>query len=151
VKDLPQVCCRCRLLKVAELGRFFVSRHRHGVRRWICAACDAPEAVPRLRRHGHESHAEARVRRTLALLQCRALAEYPLGPYIYDFAIPRLRLLIEVDSKQWHRAYDRRRRDRQKDSHASSEQWTLVRITVGPDLERNVAQVVARQRSALGL
>jgi len=58
--------------------------------------------------------------------------EYPLGPFVYDFAFTALHLIIEIDGRSYHWSEQRKRRDRAKTRYASELGWKLVRIPSGP-------------------
>lgn len=128
--ELPQVCVKCRKLKVAHLGEFFKSRSRYNRRYWICSQCLEEPKVERLARHQHPSSPiEEEVSKRLAPCGYKVFQEYKLGKFIYDFAVPRLRLLIEVDSYSYHKSKRQLRRDLLKSKSAKAEHWCLVRIT----------------------
>lgn len=146
--DLPQVCITCRKLKAARLGKFISPGHRYSQWLWRCDACQ-DSAVPRLSRPGKESPAEREARSALVRLRAGAVAEYPLGGYLFDFAVPKLRLLIELDSR-YHHSAGRRRRDRLKSETARDKLWKLVRLSASPGVGTEVMRVVLARRQELG-
>ena len=107
--------------------------------------------MPRLARHEDESFAERLVRHTLQELHVEAVAEFGLGPFIFDFAIPRLRLLLEINSRRWHARPRRQKRDRAKAKAAQASHWELVALPVDARLQVKVVQAVAQRRSLLGM
>jgi very-short-patch-repair endonuclease len=76
--------------------------------------------------------------------------EYPVGPYVFDFAIPGLRLLLELDSSSYHRLPRQFKRDRIKVGFAKEKGWTVARFWPGPDLAIQVEREVTRRRAELG-
>lgn len=84
----------------------------------------------------------------MALADCEygAYSEYSLGPFIYDFAVPKIRLLIEVDSKTYHRGNRKLARDREKDALARREGWAIVRVRADhPDMVTLVLRAINRR------
>jgi very-short-patch-repair endonuclease len=148
---LPQICIECRQLKAESLGRYFKIRSRHNVQRFICSACDEKENLPRLNRRNDESVPERIVRMAVSRLGFEAYAEFLLGPFIYDFAFPKLRLLIEIDSRRWHRGYSRKQRDKRKSAYAADQGWALVRLDVGENLDTRAELAVRNRASQLGM
>lgn len=142
---LPQLCASCRKLKCAHLGRFKPHRHKYGVKVWTCFECLENRPVKREGRRQHDSSPdELLVARELRRLKVDAVQEYQLGPFFYDFAVPKLRLLIEVDSRTWHRHPSRVARDRRKTKHAESKGWKLSRLS-GPHLDLAVRLEIERR------
>jgi very-short-patch-repair endonuclease len=58
----------------------------------------------------------------------KRFAQYPLGPYKADFAIPAIQLAIECDGDQWHTNPEDLARDRKRDMELSGAGWTVVRF-----------------------
>lgn len=58
----------------------------------------------------------------------------PMEGFAFDFAVPGLSLLVEVDGRRWHRHPSRKARDRAKEAVAKRNGWALVRLTT-EDLE----------------
>jgi very-short-patch-repair endonuclease len=77
-----------------------------------------------------------------------------LGPYWYDFAVPKLRLLIELDSSTYHRGY-RLARDHAKSRYAKESSWKLIRFRVSGDgdelLADRVFAYLDRREDELGI
>jgi very-short-patch-repair endonuclease len=74
-------------------------------------------------------------------------AEYKLGSFIYDFAITKLGLLIELDSKRYHTNKRHRIRDSIKDKTAANEGWTLKRVRIGPHMVFDVEMAIMEQKA----
>lgn len=148
--ELPQVCDTCHKLKLAELGTFYRDRDRYNVRWWRCHACHE-KTVERKNRKDSESPPERRLRKALAGLRHQCVAEYELGPYTYDFAFPRLMLLIELDSKTYHRTRRQLRVDSLKDGYAKRNEWKLQRIKVSPSFVKEAFDAIAERAAELGV
>lgn len=150
VSELPQICTACHKLKAANLGRFYRGQ-RYSQWRWICLACD-DKRPERCARHNYpETPPEREVREALSECGLKFKAEFPVGPYIYDFAVPAIRLLIEVDSKTWHSTPRQLKRDARKDAYAKAEQWELKRFKTGSGLGSAVLAEVLRRKAGLEL
>jgi very-short-patch-repair endonuclease len=76
-------------------------------------------------------------------------AEFKLGSFIYDFAIPKLGLLIELDSKRYHSNKRHRIRDGAKDKNAADQGWTLKRVRIGPHMVLDVERAIIEQKSTI--
>jgi very-short-patch-repair endonuclease len=100
--------------------------------------------VLRLARLGEETPLEKEAREALEKLHVKAFAEYPAGRFIFDFAIPKLRMLIEVDSVTYHRRWRNVRTDEKKNQWAHKNLWHLVRIRA-PDIGQQVAHAVKKR------
>lgn len=50
------------------------------------------------------------------------------GSYFFDFALPRLKLLVEIDSWSYHHTKRHKIRDACKHSFAEANGWTLIRL-----------------------
>ncbi len=69
---------------------------------------------------------------------------------IVDFALPRLKIIIEVDGRRWHSLTQDQRRDRDRDRRARASGWSVLRfgwdeITTRPD------EVIADLLTAIAL
>lgn len=149
LKSCPQVCIQCRQHKAPQLGRFFRCRHQYASWRWICSACDnqkVPKQVPR-----PSSPPERQVKAKLVELGLDAIAEFRLQCYSYDFALPRLRMLVEVDSARWHQSLRQQRRDAKKTKLAQANGWHLVRFKVDSHLPLKVELAVNQRAHELGM
>jgi len=56
-------------------------------------------------------------------------AQYPLGPYKADFAIPQIKLTIECDGDMWHNQPDKQAKDQIRDATLAKYGWTTVRFS----------------------
>ncbi len=133
-KKLPAVCCRCRKLKMPDLGDFRRVPGRCHDFKFVCHACSSNEKP----RTGIQlSWLERRVVSVLVETDYRFVREHGIGHYRYDFFIPALGLLIEADSCKWHGRHRQQTRDKAKDRAAENSGYKLVRVQ-DPDLEGKV-------------
>ena len=146
--NLPQVCTKCRKLKLLSDGKLIKSTTRWNKRYFVCTAClSLPQ---RLSRVSQESRPEREVREAfkVAGIGCY-FAEYPVDRFKFDFGFPKLRLLIELDSKLWHGLASRKKRDQIKDRVARAKEWEVVRIQIGEDLGRRAVEAVRNREAQL--
>lgn len=148
IDTLPQVCVRCRKMKVSSLGKFHWSRHLYHRRVWVCDDCAEKTTVPRLVRKSNETPIEKEAREAIETSGEKAYAEYTLGRFIFDFAIPKLRLLIEIDSESYHSSWQSKDRDRQKNEWAKRNHWEIARIR-SPDIGSQVLKVISDNKKRL--
>jgi hypothetical protein len=147
---LPQLCCRCRnrdiggKLKAPDQGQFFRSKKYNRPPVWVCHDCLRHPV--RQRRPGQESPAEREVSIALQVFGEWFIPEHQLGPFIYDFAFPKLKLLMEVDSWTWHHSRNRRVRDGRKASFAREAGWEFFRLKIGPKLGWRACYAVRAMR-----
>ena len=75
------------------------------------------------------------------------MEEFKLSKVRFDFAVPKLRLLVEIDSRRWHSHPSRKNRDRYKSRLAEDEGWKLVRVTGDSSLVHDVvfSSVLSRE------
>ena len=78
------------------------------------------------------------------------IRQFRLEDSTFDFAIPRLRLLVEIDGPRGHRGATRRARDAARDAKAQAHQWTVEHVSV-PDVAGKLAAMMYRRMHALGL
>jgi len=57
------------------------------------------------------------------------VSEYPLGPYVADFAWPAHKLVVETDGWATHGYRAAFERDRARDAYFAAQGWTVIRIT----------------------
>ena len=50
-------------------------------------------------------------------------------PYSIDFALPSLKLGIEVDGYLFHSTDEQKQRDKQRDNNLASQGWTIIRFS----------------------
>ena len=55
--------------------------------------------------------------------------EHPVGKYRIDFALPSVKLAIEVDGHEWHSSKERRTHDAKRDRWLVRQGWTVMRFT----------------------
>lgn len=94
---------------------------------------------------------EREARKALIDTGWKFVEEYELKTFRFDFAIERLRLLIEVDSKRWHSHPSRRARDRRKEAAARAEGWEVARVTTkgAEAVSFMISQVVLKREAEL--
>ena len=90
------------------------------------------------------SYLERRVFAVLATTGYFFIQEYQLGGFSYDFAIPKLHLVIEADGRAYHQHASRHRRDMTKTTIAAKAGWELARVSL-PDVEGQTASAIARR------
>lgn len=125
-------------------GRFFASKKYNHPPIWVCNNC--LQHPVRQRRPGQESPAEREVSIALQVFGEQFIPEFQLGPFLYDFAFPKLKLLMEVDSWTWHHSRNRRIRDGRKVSFAHEAGWEFRRLKVGPKLGKRACNTVREMR-----
>lgn len=148
-KTLPQLCRVCRKLKIPELGEFKKVGSRAHDWYWVCHNCQPPQRVtpPVVTK---ASWLERKVIPVLTSSGYNFIREYPLGAFRFDFALPRLWLLIEADSYLWHRRPRQIQRDQKKDTLASDGGWFVARVR-DPDIEGWTRMAIDRRAEELGL
>ena len=125
-RQLPQFCYRCANHKYGGLGRnpaegSFVNCHGRHV--WRCYECSRA-----LLRGSHHSPAEREIEVVLKAARCPYKAGYRIGPWYFDFAFRRPRILLEVDSWTYHHGWRRTVTDYSKDQAAERAGWHLARV-----------------------
>jgi very-short-patch-repair endonuclease len=121
-------CVICRKFKPESLGKLVKSRTRHNHKYFVCDHCRLTPPIRRHHRENQETPPEREVREALMGCGFSVEAEFKVGRFIYDFAVPKIRLLIEVDSNRYHRLPRQIKRDRLKDKCAHEQHWKLVRV-----------------------
>lgn len=66
--------------------------------------------------------------------------QYPVGPYIADFAAPNIRLIIEVDGGG-HAELKQQAYDAERDAWFTAQEWRVLRIWSN-EVEKNIEGVV---------
>jgi very-short-patch-repair endonuclease len=141
-----QVCSRCHEFKLCH---FHWSRRHYHKKVWVCQECLKKPSVPRLARKSEETPIEREAREALERIGVKAYSEFSMGPYIFDFVLPRHRLILEIDSDSYHNSRRQRGNDQQKDEWAKRNHWLLVRIRA-PDIAQQVVHAVSSRRLGLG-
>ncbi|MGG1483530.1 DUF559 domain-containing protein [Peribacillus castrilensis] len=93
-----------------------------------------------------ESPIERSVLKSLWLRNHQVVAQYPVGRYRLDLAIPALMICIECDGKAWHSSAAQKAHDRKRDAYLKSQGWKVLRFT-GRQINRNVGLVIKRIES----
>ena len=152
-RTLPQICCRCNnrdtqgFAKMPHLGVFRPNTKYRKPPVWVCHAC---MSKPQRRyRKGLETPVEKKVREALQVYGEHFIAEYKIGKFIYDFAFPKLMLLLEADSRTWHSSKHKRRVDAVKHVNAEAHGWKLVRVNNGPKVGNRAVRLVRARRFQL--
>lgn len=55
------------------------------------------------------------------------ISQYPIGPYWADFALPKYKLVIELDGRKYHKG--REDHDRRRDAFMRKKGWKVMRFT----------------------
>ena len=76
--------------------------------------------------------------------------EKTIEKFRYDFAVPALNLLIEIDSHSYHSHPSRKRIDRLKTIIAERAGWKLVRLT-GDDIQGKLQAALDKSFAEVGL
>jgi very-short-patch-repair endonuclease len=132
-----------------DQGWFLPNTQYRKVHVWVCLSClSKPQ---RQHRKGLESPLEKKVREAIYVFGEPFIAEYKVGAakFLYDFAFPKLKLLLEVDSRTWHRSERKRRVDAVKKANAVTHGWKLVRVFNGPKVGLRAVRLVRARRYQL--
>jgi very-short-patch-repair endonuclease len=143
----PEICSSCRKMKLPHLGEYKAA-FRYNTWRFTCHECLGKHKVHRLTRRNNETPPEREARMWLQASKIQASAEFKLGPFIYDFAVPKICLLIELDSRRYHTSARHRTRDSYKDKNATDHGWTVKRIQIGPHMLLDLERCLHEQASA---
>lgn len=142
---LSQLCCKCKKLKDPSLGRFIRSHAHYNSTKFICCACDEKDEIPR-----DESTREREVRQCLQKSGQEFKPQFKLGTFTFDFALLRLRMLIELNPVRWRRTYSQRRRCDAKAKLARQEGWELVQLKTG-HVDLKLDLLIAARKAELGI
>lgn len=142
---LPQICFRCRKLKMPQLGRFVWVKYRQNPL-FLCANCDTKPIIQRHSSVYKSSPLESRARRTLIDYGLPFEEQKPLERWIFDFAVPVLALLIETDGR-YHRF--RKKKDRAKKKAGEKLGWMVTHLT-SEDLEGKLVAALDRRFDEVG-
>lgn len=137
MRELPQVCCRCRnkdidgFTKPPSAGKFFRSQKYNKQPVWVCRTCLSQQRE-RPQKPGRESPLNRRVREALMVVREQFFPEYEMkhdtGFYYFDFALPKLKLLLEIDGWSYHHTKRQKIRDACKHKFAEAHGWKLIRV-----------------------
>lgn len=147
-KTLPQICVKCRKLKMPDLGSFKKRAGTYAGWYWICHACQSPGDSLQRPPATKATWLERKVIPVLIASGHRWIREYQMDKFRFDFAIPKLMLLIEADSRGYHRRKDQIRRDMAKKELAESKGWKVVRVR-DPDIEGWTRRAIDRRVEAI--
>lgn len=148
---MPELCSKCRRLKPREAGSFRIDP-RSNRRRFVCDECGLGSGPRRfLSASTHRpSKLELEATRVLLDLGLPFIRQFRIGKSTYDFAIPKLRLIIEVDGPHGHSGPSRAARDRARESNAKVAGWEVGRAKI-PDVAGKVDALARRRMAELGL
>lgn len=79
------------------------------------------------------SELETKMLEALEARGIKVARQYSIGKYFVDFALPDLKIAVEVDGGNWHRTDRKRRQDEEKSSYLKSTGWLVVRTPPRPD------------------
>jgi very-short-patch-repair endonuclease len=69
----------------------------------------------------------------------KIIPQYPIGPYWTDFALPKYRLVIELDGKRYHQ--NRKDHDRRRDAYMKRLGWKVMRFSYD-DVKKRRAKTI---------
>jgi len=69
------------------------------------------------------------VRDLLESLGVRYCSQYPIGPFVVDFYIPRRRLVVECDGEYWHNLPGKREEDMRRDDWLQERGYRVLRLS----------------------
>jgi very-short-patch-repair endonuclease len=111
-----------------------------------------PDSVRRARENRKkQTSAEARLwslLRNRRLIKRKFRREYPIGPWVSDFACPAIRLTIELDGPS-HDDPDQQAWDEMKTEYLRTSGWRVIRIK-NADIYQALGEVEARIKAEIG-
>lgn len=129
MSSLSQRCSRCSKIKPGNVVSRRKCKGRYNKFYYICDHCASqPADIKRNNRFNKETPPERVVREALKGCGFKCEAEFELGGCLYDFAVPRLMLLMEIDTASYHRYPRQKRRDAVKSRIAHDNNYKLVRV-----------------------
>jgi very-short-patch-repair endonuclease len=66
------------------------------------------------------------------------IQEFAIESARFDFALPSIRLLFEIDSKKFHKTARQISNDKRKNALAKMHGWNLVRVKPGMDIDETI-------------
>lgn len=101
---------------------------------------DNPDKHPNriMAKKGHETGIEKKFRKALESRNVKFEKQYPILSYFVDFALPELKIAIEVDGEYWHQD---KGRDRKRQDEIEAEGWLVLRYK-GREVADNVENCV---------
>jgi very-short-patch-repair endonuclease len=131
-----QYCVTCANRKTnggfgrpSSAGKFY---QVNGIHHWKCNECRALEIATMTT--NHRSGAELQLAEVLRATHIHFQSKFKFKStgFEYDFAFPRRKLIIEIDSPKAHKGQNRRKRDAGKDALATKKGWAVVRLAPWP-------------------
>ncbi|MGA8942848.1 MAG: DUF559 domain-containing protein [Thermoactinomyces sp.] len=71
----------------------------------------------------------------------KIIPQYPIGPYWADFALPEIKLVIELDGYKYHK--NRIDEDRRRNAYMYRKGWKVMRFTYN-DVRKNRARTIEK-------
>ncbi|VEG50130.1 Protein of uncharacterised function (DUF559) [Mycolicibacterium chitae] len=100
---------------------------------------------------GSRSKAERLVAQLLTSAQITGwIANFPVGPFVVDFAFPDSKLVIEIDGFAFHSGVDDFVKDRNRQNYLVLHRWKVLRFTWWDLIERP-ERVIAEIRRAISV
>ncbi|SFJ18556.1 endonuclease domain-containing protein [Thermoflavimicrobium dichotomicum] len=96
-----------------------------------------------------DSYIERRLYQALKREGYRVKTQYRIRGYDVDIVIPRYRLAIECDGRQWHRSSEQKKRDRRKSAKIAKAGWKVMRFT-GKEINNNIARCIQKVNDYTG-
>lgn len=78
------------------------------------------------------------------------IANFPVGPFVVDFAFPDSKLVIEIDGFAFHSGVDDFVKDRNRQNYLVLHRWKVLRFTWWDLIERP-ERVIAEIRRAISV
>jgi len=145
-EELPQVCPICRKMKPSKCGKFIQSRVK---KRWVCSECLEKRETLKRGRQRRLSPPERLVLSALIEEKFVFECEFKVENFFFDFALPHLRVLIEIDSYSYHKGI-RAEKDGRKAQAAKKAGWDLLRFKPSKRLKVKVLRSLMSRRDQLG-
>lgn len=119
---ITRCCVQCGSAFRVKRAKVFA-----GEGRFCSRQCVGAYAITK--QHGRRSSIEHLVEQELLRTKEPFFAQMPLGPWLVDFWLPRLNLVLECDGDYWHGLPRVQRRDRQKDGWLRKKHYEIVRLS----------------------
>jgi G:T-mismatch repair DNA endonuclease (very short patch repair protein) len=121
----PKISVECR--HCGEIMDRYPSQLAAGRGKYCSRSCAAVDRPIR----GRSKIGDASIRLFLKMSGATGVvAEYRIGPWSIDMALPDHRIAVELDGVYWHGLPEMVDRDRRKDADLAARGWTVVRIPI---------------------
>ncbi|MCP4397776.1 MAG: DUF559 domain-containing protein [bacterium] len=74
--------------------------------------------------------------------------QHKIGRFEVDFALPKERIVIEIDGHQWHSTKPQRQKDLQRQRWLQAQGWTVIRFT-GSEIYKSADACVTETKKIL--